>query len=715
MHSSSRSILLTACSVGLSLCLYSQDFDDFFREVIMRTDTVEYLYSVNNLEYNGQKHLYFPYDKGNLVAEFELIPREIYSIDSLRLLPSGDFEIIDSLLNINNEYYRFKVRFTDLNNTDFLRFTLAVRDTSMGRAVITGLNLFPYTSTYIKLYPPGNELFIGEEKVFELVTNGIDNIRYPNDWQEGAGLNYRITKTFNQLQLHIIPISLGEKSLTIYFRTKRPFLNDQLNPVFELPPVQYTFAVRQSRLQFINIDKRDVTLDDSSRRQGMEVQIDQVRLLEMQKTYRVEDREQPGGTLIAEIFTRNSLANNRVLCRLRVYNYHRESEGYLYIKDGDQAYFITNFSIIPKTAISSLQILRGGQWTDNLSVYPGESIDLKVEGQTLHKANLVIEDLVNIVTDTVIRSENMIQLKLQVPLNINRKRLNLYNNGINTGYSLNVREYQEPRPFDFIWINYDGQKKTLIDLPQTILVDKTVQDVIIGSDRRVIDSEGKLYGRQYLKLEITVTGRKNELVEMKTIDNIVICPGINSPRYEYYGDKDCGSAYFGINDYLQKKTHNLDIWSKIRLKISHQKDKYEGEGFSKEIEIILKKSYSFDIDLSFPAGLITISKPEAGSDNQKLGSLSGISIAMIGQFTFYHPEKINTPRPFKIGAGFLALNTFNFSEANDDRDLGIVILGSLYPTTKDVKLTFPLYVGVGYFLQKEKPFLLVGPGIRVSF
>ncbi len=61
------------------------------------------------------------------------------------------------------------------------------------------------------------------------------------------------------------------------------------------------------------------------------------RLLRMQKTYRLESQEEPGGSLIGEIFTKSSLANNRVLCILRVYNYHRKPDGYPYIKDGDVA------------------------------------------------------------------------------------------------------------------------------------------------------------------------------------------------------------------------------------------------------------------------------------------------------------------------------------------------------------------------------------------
>jgi len=695
--------------------LQAQDFDAIFEDVVMRTDTSSYRYTTNHLVLNDEKHLYFQYESEEKIAEFELHPYNISIIDSLSIIPSGDFEIIDSFLNINNEYFRFKIQFNDLTSSEFLKFSFIYKDTAMLSPLITELRLFPYTSTYAKFYPLSDELFIGEEKVFEIVTNNIENIRFSNDWQEEEGLNYRFTKTFNQLRMHIIPNELGEKTINIKLSTSKPYLSEDLQPVYEMAPIEYRFNVRKSRLQFINIDKREITLDDSTRSQGIEIQMDNSQSMRMQKTYRVENQEEPGGTLIAEIFTRNPLTNNRTLSWLRVYNHHREAQGYLYIKDGDQAQFITNFNITPRTEIRSIQILRDGQWTGNLSVHPGEIIELKIEGQELHKANFIFEELIDLTTDTLIQSGNMIRYRYQVPMNVINKRISLYNHGQNTGRSLNVKEYQEPRPFDFIWINYDGTKRTLADLQQTVLVDKTVQDVIFGGERRVIDSEGKLYGKQYLKVEMTVTGRRDELIEMKTIENIVVCPGINSPRYEHYAESECGPVYFGLNDYLRKKTHQLDIWSKIRLKISHQKDKYEQSGYEKEIEIILKKEYSFDIDLSFPAGLITVSKPDEDSGDDKLGSLSGISIAMIAQFTFYHPEKINTPRPYKIGAGFLAMNTFNFSDTNSDRDLGIVIIGSLYPTTKDVKLTFPLYVGGGYFLQQEKFFFLVGPGIRIRF
>ena len=229
----------------------------------------------------------------------------------------------------------------------------------------------------------------------------------------------------------------------------------------------------------------------------------------------------------------------------------------------------------------------------------------------------------------------------------------------------------------------------------------------------MIDSKDKLYGKQYLRLDITITGRRNELIEVKTIDNLVICPGIRSPRAEFYNRTDCGPTQIDLNRNFRKKTSSLEIWSQIHVKVANQPDKYEGGGLSQEFDLILRRSTSFDVEVSFPAGLITVAKPDPGSEDQRLGQLTGISIAMIGQFTFYHPEKINVQRPYKIGAGFLALNTFNFSDNADDRDLGLVVLGSLYPTTKDLKLTFPLYFGGGYQLKSKKWFLLIGPGIRI--
>jgi hypothetical protein len=184
------------------------------------------------------------------------------------------------------------------------------------------------------------------------------------------------------------------------------------------------FKVKTSRMAFLNLDKREITYDDDIRKTGIEITLDNHKSLIINKTYRIENQEKPGGALIAELFTKNSLANDKVLCIMRAYNLHRQTEGYLYIKDGDDAKFITNLSITPKTAISGIQIMRNGEeWTSNTTVYPGETIDVKMEGEGLHKARFYWEDVNNITSDTMNKNENIQFFKLQIPLNVNKRKI----------------------------------------------------------------------------------------------------------------------------------------------------------------------------------------------------------------------------------------------------------------------------------------------------
>ena len=98
-----------------------------------------------------------------------------------------------------------------------------------------------------------------------------------------------------------------------------------------------------------------------------------------------------------------------------------------------------------------------------------------------------------------------------------------------------------------------------------------------------------------------------------------------------------------------------------------------------------------------------------------LGNFSGVSMSVLGEFSFYKKDKINKLQPFKIGAGFLALNTFDFSNDNSSRDLGAVVLGTLSPINTDRKFTFSIYLGGGYLFSAKTMFWLIGPGISVQF
>ncbi len=696
---------ITSILFLFSYISYAQLPSEIFDKVELRINTHVFTSIQHLVEYNGENHMYFEFYENDPVCEIRLMPKDLNNFPKITLIRSSDYDILDSLINFNNQYLRFRVKFRDLTNSSFLNFTLTISSEDSLNPEIQIIPLLPVTHTTVEFYPEDLDIFIGEEKQYPLITDNIRNIRIDNIWTKDHMINYRLTEEGGLLTLHVTSQNYGWQTLELSIKTKKPYVSESGELKFELPIIKRDFNVKTSRLRFLSIEEEELILD-AQNRDGYAIQLENSPYFTLQKTYRIEDQEEPGGPLIAEIFTRSYLTNGRVLCWFRPYTLHRKREGYLYIKEDDISRFITNVDIIPKTEIESIKVLReGGDWTSNLSVYPGETIELRIEGKSLHRARFSFEDVFDITPDTLVNNENIANFSFKIPVNIISKQITIYDNGRNTGYSLNVKEYQTPREFDFVYLEGNGFKRQLAVMNNTILVDNTLQDVLIEFDRDKIDSDGKLYGQQFLNLKITIRGKNNELIEIQELNDIIICPGEYSPRRGYYKG-NCTTGLVSLNNNLAKKTFELDEWSKIIIEFSHDKSRYDGAGYYKRVEIILQKFWRFDIDVSFPAGLITF-----GGSNS--GNLTGISMAMVAQFSFYEKNKINRFRPYKVGFGFIALDAFNFSENDENRDIAMVVLGSLYPTRRDAKLTFPLYFGGGYKLKNEEFFFLVGPGIRV--
>ncbi|MBN1952851.1 MAG: hypothetical protein JW801_16730 [Bacteroidales bacterium] len=699
-------LTVTFALLLLSLVAFTRQ-DPGIQKLEFRIDTFSYTWPDDAVLHNNQKALPFFFDDQQEIVEVELwLKNQAYEFS---LLPSSDYSILDSLLYTGNSY-RFKVQFHNLNFQDFLKFSFRSVNDSIAKLIDIPLQAYTRTSASLHLKDP--TLFIGEEIVFEVLSNNPENIITTNEWQTTPKFDYLLKLENSRLFLHLVPNTLGSGELLIPIKTRKPSMNRKKQLIYSTEPIQQIFYVKNSRLQFLNLNPTEITLSESSKTEGIEIQLDDSRMLAMEKTYRIENQEEKGGALIAELFTRRRLANNKVLCLVRPYNYHAKSEGYLYIKDGDEARFLTNLNVSHTTTITGISILRqGGQWKKSNVVYPGELIELQIEGRSLHRAKFRFEDLTDLTSDTLTHSDTRVNFTLQVPADIRKKELQIYNHQEPTDQVLKVAEYQRPREFDYLYLNYGDIGRRVSGIRGPILFQKTIQDVVFTFNDDAVDGKDEFYGKQYFDIDVRVTGKRNELIEMRTIKNVAVCPSKNSPRYEYYSSHDCNTESLSLNKYLSRKTYDLDEWSKISLTIKNDESKYSEEGYLKEVDIILKRNYAFDIEVSFPAGLITIARQDDGEIG--FGSLSGISMAMIAQFSFYHPEKIATYRPYKIGAGFLAFNAFNFSDNVDDRDVGIVVLGSVYPTKRDVKLSFPLYVGGGYFLKDQKWFFLIGPGIRV--
>jgi hypothetical protein len=682
------------------------------RSLSLTFDTVRYSLGEQMLTVAGEPRLYFYYHNDDQVAELRLVPAQPGRRPP-RLLPSPDFVLQDSLIAGPGGEYRGMLHFRNLTGAPFVRLAFAPAADSAGQPARAQqiVSLLPLTRTTLDARLASPELFIGEEKVLEVSTNNIANVRVANEWTKNQDIDYKLAREKNGLFLHLVPNTLGAHTIIVRAQSERPHLDGAGRLTYQLPPLRLDFQVKASRLRFLTAERKDVTYDEGGRSQGTEFVLDDGHNFDLRRTYRIEGQQEPGGALIAELFTRSYLSNDRVLCQLRVYNTHRQADGYLYIKDGDVAKYITNFDITPRPRIATISVLhRGGDWGGNTTINPGETVDVRLEGESLLKGRYHFDGANIIPSDSSTRSEKVLIYRVQVPLSSVRRRIAIFDGSNSTDFALSVKEAQRPHQLNFVQVNYGDGPHPINQLNGPILYDKTISDVVFSFNANAIDESGNLYGRQYLTMDVRTVDDKGNLIDQRTVDQLVVCPGEASPRYAYYQGNDCQVGNFSLNSLLGRKTYDLDAWYRIIITVRSDARQYSSKGYSQQIELVLRRHINFDISVSFPAGLLT---KYAGQSSYT--SFGGISLATLAQLSFYAPDRINRLRPYRIGAGFVALNAFNLSnDPNVQRDLGIVVIGSVVPIRTGARLTFPLYLGGGYLLTQRTPFLLFGPGIGVT-
>ncbi len=677
-------------------------------DIVLLIDTLSLRFSQN--KFKIQDRWVFPFRYIQKISNLE-IKLEVPLMDpdaDIELAKSGDFSIIDSLEYLSDNELIMKLRTTDLSKVDFLNLNFKIINKN-GTERLLPIHLYPYALPKIQWKTTDDDLFIGEEKAFELNGQFLDQVEASNLWEAIPGFEYRLRQMDDRLRLFILPRQLGNFELKIPFRSKRWIKNEQGKFSQELPVLSQKFSVKGGRLAFITPDKTEIIAENGIG-QSIEIQIDKARFLPVKKTFRVETQQEAGGPLVAEIFTRSLLANDKMLCWLRPYGYHRISEGYLYIKDGDEPKFITNFNLIEKASIAKVSVLReGNDWSESLQIFPGEKFDIKLEGNGLLRSKINLEGIEDWAKDSTVSNDQVAVFHARVPSDFNKRKITVLLNKQNAGFELQLKEFQNPKNFDFVSIDFGNGYKPITDFNKPVLFPNTIQNVVLRFNPNDIESKNRLFGKQYLTVDINLYNNRKDLIEYKRLENVVVCPGESSVRFPFYDNRDCNASDISINNQMIRKTMDLPDWSRIEILVKTNSLKYGATGFSQKLEIIQKRKYSFDIDVSFPAGLIIKKVGETG-----LGNLSGISTAIVGQLGFYMPDKIERFYPFKIGAGFIALNAFNFSE-NTDRDVGLVALGSVFPTKMSARFSFPLYLGFGYLLKDAKWFYILGPGIQVRF
>ncbi len=687
---------------------YSFDFED----IAFRVGNKDYYYLRDGLQYEDEKYLFFQVTHERQLAEVRIYPeKDGLPIKDLKIVSSANYEIIDPLIFLNNEYHRTRIRFDDLREAEYLNIIISFKNIE-GNIENREIKLNPYFVSSVIYDKETIELFQDEEKTIDLPAQNVSNIRATGELKTTENFEYRITRSGSNLRLIVKATSTGEHQLTLPLETVNPWINQEGKVTHKLDTLNLQFNVKPSRIPFVNIDREYIFYDDD-RRRGEDIRMDYYRGFQLNRTYRIENQQDPGGTLIAELRVKSITTDNKILAEIRPYDYHRTSDGYLYIKDGEQTLAMTNFNIISRPEITNIEIMREGQeWTSNLNVYPGEKLEIKVEGRGLLDANIKFDGC-HQKKDSSRISDRVNFFEIEVPVNITRRQVMIFLNNEITQHELRVREHKRPADLDFVKINYGEDNIPLTDdhFNKPVFYPETIKDINISFDPEKIDKDGQLHGKQYLDIEVRILDEDNKLLDIQNINNIVVCPGENSPRHAFYQTNDCDEPVIRLNDHLLRNTYLLDAFSQIAIKVRHSENKYNSPGQEITANIFIERTRSFDIMVSFPTGLLVKEFQESG-----IGNLSGISTSVLAEISFYDPHRIGQKRPYKIGAGFIALNAFNFRESEDiRRDIGVLVMGSLEPVRSDAKFSFPIYLGMGYFLDEGDFFAIFGPGIRLQF
>jgi hypothetical protein len=685
-------------------------FGQSAREISIRSDSTTFVYSKCAVQYQRETCFLLKANNSQQSFEIKIYPEPEKKITGMKIIPSSDIIVIDSLVNISNTYFKGKIRLNDIAQGS--KATLLLRVLNSSIASMEELNILPWFET--RILPEKNviELYAGEEKEIELPAQNASNIQLPPDLIKTIDFDYTITVRENKLNLLIHPNSVGTKDLTLNLKTRSPFPDASGKLSYSLEPFYIHFSVKPGRLNFINADKTDFFLDNIAE-DAEEVQLDQKKGLETGKTYRVENQLEPGGKLIAELYVKSPIGDNKMLCSLRSYSYHKSTDGYLYIKLAGEPKFVTNFNMLPKPAIESISVLHAGEdWSPIAMVHPGEAVQVRIEGKGLAKAKFQFSNCTRVRQDSTRVFDDVVFYSFNVPADIDKKVVFVELNRKRTKYELAIRENQRPKDLDFVSISY-GTNSIAMNSPQfskPIMEIRSLKDVNITFDPSLIDSKTILSGKQYLNYEFKIYNSKNDLIEDQKAENIVICPDESSPRGGFYDRKDCFKSMLNVNDYLLHKTYDLEGWSKLEIIVKHSAGKYSEPGFSRRLIIIKQQFTSVDFQASFPAGLLIKSFGTKG-----VGELSELSFAFLAQMSFYERDAIQKPKPYKLGAGILVLNVFNLTASSSQPDIGAVVIGSILPLKADSKFNFPLYLGFGYMLKSSDWFALLGPGVQFNF
>jgi hypothetical protein len=684
-----------------------------FADIQLHFDTLTYSWLAHGREIGGRRYLTFAYTESQASAEVWFVPKGREPLRRLTLLPSSDYQAQDSTLLMSEGHYRSRIKFTSLSRQQSPTLLYRVI-TGAGDTVNVEVPLFPVTEPKAMLPPEERIWYIGQEQEVPIETPMPRNLRPMATWEKTQGVAYRVVQKEGVPSLRVVPLTAGTRTLSLPIQTHRPALiNDQLIYDHVLEPFEVT--IKRGRTQFIALDRDVVELPRGAHIKEVQVKFDLQVSLNVKRSYRLEAQESAGGPVVAELFINEVTNSNQMKATLRVYAYHRRNQGLLYLKQQDETLFTLNLDIVPTPHLDEVMIRRpGGEWLRDLRVYPGETLDIRLRGESLTRSNFVLNDLVPLRNDpnndSISYTEEKIQARINIPVGTDRKAFPLMMDDAQTPYTLLLREYQRPQQLGFVRLTYEGKTRPITEVRTPLVVDAPLNQFLFRFQRDSIDLPGELYGPQYLTIAVEVWSADGRKLSERREQTFCICPGTTSPRKAIYEELECVSGVIELNDLLETPSYELPGWSRIRLEVAHAKGRYEQPGQSRQVDIVLRQSFEIGLEVSLPVPIILARFNGTGTDN-----LTSVGFAAFAQLRLYRKRGINELVPIQASLGVMATDVFTFkSEAR--RDWGVCAMASFYPITGNKQSwSVPLYVGGGYLLGEGTGFFFMGPGLSVQF
>jgi hypothetical protein len=162
---------------------------NLFSTITLRVDSSVYDYERHSVNYLGEPYFYFEYREEQPTVEFRFYSAS--PIEKLELKYSSDYKVIDSLQYLG-AYYRLKVQFNQLADTRLLAINFSAMNA--GSTQYFSLPLLAYREPLVSFKPLNTDLYIGEEKVFDLLCSDPQNIFMDNQWVRTEGIEYRLSR-----------------------------------------------------------------------------------------------------------------------------------------------------------------------------------------------------------------------------------------------------------------------------------------------------------------------------------------------------------------------------------------------------------------------------------------------------------------------------------------------------------------------------------------